>query len=104
MPSGKVDELGALTTLGLFQKSQAMRLSMVFARNWATSSGGSKNDDLRDHHRFIGTVMRLEPPQLFRGRGEHPKQGLLKKRTFPESCSAKISSKKITSSVARCHR
>lgn len=28
----------------------------------------------------------LEPPQLFRGRGEHPKQGLLKKRTFPESC------------------
>ncbi len=36
-------------------------------------------------------LMRLEPPQLFRGRGEHPKQGLLKKRTFPESCSAKIS-------------
>mmetsp|Transcript_71409 Transcript_71409/g.165133 ORF Transcript_71409/g.165133 Transcript_71409/m.165133 type:complete len:911 (+) Transcript_71409:67-2799(+) len=28
---------------------------------------------------------KLEPPQLFRGRGEHPKQGLLKKRTFPES-------------------
>uniref|UniRef100_A0A7S2QFU8 DNA topoisomerase I n=1 Tax=Zooxanthella nutricula TaxID=1333877 RepID=A0A7S2QFU8_9DINO len=27
----------------------------------------------------------LEPPQLFRGRGEHPKQGLLKKRTLPES-------------------
>ena len=32
--------------------------------------------------------LRLEPPQLFRGRGEHPKQGLLKKRTFPESISA----------------
>jgi DNA topoisomerase-1 len=28
----------------------------------------------------------LEPPQLFRGRGEHPKQGLLKKRTWPEHC------------------
>merc|ERR1712151_930859 len=33
---------------------------------------------------------RLEPPQLFRGRGEHPKQGLLKKRTFPESCTVNI--------------
>lgn len=32
----------------------------------------------------------LEPPQLFRGRGEHPKQGLLKKRTFPESCTINI--------------
>mmetsp|Transcript_98783 Transcript_98783/g.274923 ORF Transcript_98783/g.274923 Transcript_98783/m.274923 type:complete len:762 (+) Transcript_98783:98-2383(+) len=30
-------------------------------------------------------AFKLEPPQLFRGRGEHPKQGLLKKRTFPES-------------------
>eukprot|EP00747_Dinoflagellata_sp_TGD_P211247 gnl/TRDRNA2_/TRDRNA2_84451_c0_seq4.p1 gnl/TRDRNA2_/TRDRNA2_84451_c0~~gnl/TRDRNA2_/TRDRNA2_84451_c0_seq4.p1 ORF type:complete len:771 (+),score=215.04 gnl/TRDRNA2_/TRDRNA2_84451_c0_seq4:66-2378(+) len=30
-------------------------------------------------------AIRLEPPQLFRGRGEHPKQGMLKKRTFPES-------------------
>lgn len=29
---------------------------------------------------------RLEPPQLFRGRGEHPKQGMLKKRTWPENC------------------
>jgi DNA topoisomerase-1 len=29
---------------------------------------------------------RLEPPSLFRGRGEHPKQGMLKKRTWPESC------------------
>merc|ERR1719375_1772179 len=29
---------------------------------------------------------RLEPPSLFRGRGEHPKQGMLKKRTFPENC------------------
>jgi len=32
----------------------------------------------------------LEPPQLFRGRGEHPKQGLLKKRTFPEACTINI--------------
>eukprot|EP00427_Karlodinium_veneficum_P051801 CAMPEP_0169361722 /NCGR_PEP_ID=MMETSP1017-20121227/30508_1 /TAXON_ID=342587 /ORGANISM="Karlodinium micrum, Strain CCMP2283" /LENGTH=760 /DNA_ID=CAMNT_0009459157 /DNA_START=21 /DNA_END=2303 /DNA_ORIENTATION=+ len=33
---------------------------------------------------------RLEPPSLFRGRGEHPKQGMLKKRTFPEHCIMNI--------------
>ncbi len=27
---------------------------------------------------------RIEPPGLFRGRGEHPKQGLLKTRVRPE--------------------
>jgi DNA topoisomerase IB len=27
---------------------------------------------------------RIEPPGLFRGRGEHPKQGLLKSRVRPE--------------------
>ena len=26
----------------------------------------------------------MEPPGLFRGRGNHPKQGMLKKRTMPE--------------------
>jgi len=30
-------------------------------------------------------AIKLEPPSLFRGRGEHPKQGMLKKRTFPEN-------------------
>jgi len=33
---------------------------------------------------------RMEPPQLFRGRGEHPKQGMFKKRTLPESCTINI--------------
>merc|ERR1719436_461910 len=27
---------------------------------------------------------RIEPPGLFRGRGEHPKQGMLKRRVMPE--------------------
>lgn len=27
---------------------------------------------------------KVEPPGLFRGRGEHPKQGMLKRRIFPE--------------------
>lgn len=33
---------------------------------------------------------KLEPPQLFRGRGEHPKQGMLKKRTFSEAITINI--------------
>lgn len=34
---------------------------------------------------------KVEPPGLFRGRGEHPKQGLLKKRIFPEDVVLNIS-------------
>jgi len=43
------------------------------------------------HDEKIGNF-RIEPPGLFRGRGEHPKQGCLKRRTMPEdviiNCSA----------------
>jgi len=35
------------------------------------------------HSEKIGNF-RIEPPGLFRGRGEHPKQGMLKKRVMPE--------------------
>jgi len=35
------------------------------------------------HEEKIGNY-RIEPPSLFRGRGEHPKQGMLKKRVNPE--------------------
>ena len=35
------------------------------------------------HKEKIGNF-RVEPPSLFRGRGEHPKQGQLKKRIGPE--------------------
>lgn len=35
------------------------------------------------HTEKIGNF-RIEPPGLFRGRGDHPKQGMLKKRTMPE--------------------
>ncbi|KAK8740574.1 hypothetical protein OTU49_002975 [Cherax quadricarinatus] len=35
------------------------------------------------HRQRIGNF-KIEPPGLFRGRGEHPKQGMLKKRTMPE--------------------
>ncbi|XP_069113512.1 DNA topoisomerase I, mitochondrial-like [Argopecten irradians] len=35
------------------------------------------------HKEKIGNF-RIEPPGLFRGRGDHPKQGMLKRRTMPE--------------------
>lgn len=51
-----------------------------------------KNEELLAHYGFctidghkekIGNF-RIEPPGLFRGRGEHPKQGMLKTRVMPE--------------------
>ncbi len=35
------------------------------------------------HKEKIGNF-RIEPPGLFRGRGTHPKMGMLKTRTLPE--------------------
>ncbi|NP_001182621.1 topoisomerase (DNA) I, gene 2 [Xenopus tropicalis] len=37
-----------------------------------------------DHHRERIGNFKIEPPALFRGRGDHPKQGMLKKRILPE--------------------
>ncbi|XP_056334006.1 LOW QUALITY PROTEIN: DNA topoisomerase I, mitochondrial [Danio aesculapii] len=37
-----------------------------------------------DHHRERIGNFKIEPPGLFRGRGDHPKQGMLKKRIRPE--------------------
>lgn len=37
-----------------------------------------------DHHKQKIGNFRIEPPGLFRGRGDHPKQGMLKTRTMPE--------------------
>ena len=51
-----------------------------------------KNDEIQKemgfckidgHNEKIGNF-RIEPPGLFRGRGEHPKMGMLKKRVNPE--------------------
>ncbi|XP_018408523.1 PREDICTED: DNA topoisomerase I, mitochondrial [Nanorana parkeri] len=38
---------------------------------------------LDNHREKIGNF-KIEPPGLFRGRGDHPKQGMLKKRIVPE--------------------
>lgn len=32
----------------------------------------------------------MEPPGLFRGRGEHPKMGMLKKRIYPRDITINI--------------
>ncbi|GFS25449.1 DNA topoisomerase 1 [Elysia marginata] len=37
-----------------------------------------------DHHKEKIGNFKIEPPGLFRGRGDHPKQGMLKKRVNPE--------------------
>jgi len=42
------------------------------------------------HKEKIGNF-RIEPPGLFRGRGEHPKQGMLKKRVNPEDVTINCS-------------
>merc|ERR1711981_1557658 len=51
-----------------------------------------KNEELAEHYGFceidghkekIGNF-RIEPPGLFRGRGEHPKQGMVKGRILPK--------------------
>merc|ERR1739844_592675 len=51
-----------------------------------------KNEEIIAHYGFctidghkekIGNF-RIEPPGLFRGRGEHPKQGMLKYRVLPK--------------------
>ncbi|KAH3774190.1 hypothetical protein DPMN_175564 [Dreissena polymorpha] len=39
---------------------------------------------IMDSHREKIGNFRIEPPSLFRGRGEHPKQGMLKRRVQPE--------------------
>jgi len=42
------------------------------------------------HKQKIGNF-KIEPPGLFRGRGDHPKQGMLKKRTRPEDVTLNCS-------------
>ncbi|KAM4018212.1 DNA topoisomerase I, mitochondrial-like isoform 3-T3 [Anomaloglossus baeobatrachus] len=44
-----------------------------------------------DHHRERIGNFKIEPPALFRGRGDHPKQGMLKKRILPEDVTINCS-------------
>ncbi|XP_062860294.1 DNA topoisomerase I, mitochondrial [Trichomycterus rosablanca] len=44
-----------------------------------------------DHHRERIGNFKIEPPALFRGRGDHPKQGMLKRRIQPEDITINCS-------------
>ncbi|CAH2324056.1 DNA topoisomerase I, mitochondrial-like isoform X1 [Pelobates cultripes] len=58
---------------------------------------------IMDHHREKIGNFKIEPPGLFRGRGDHPKQGMLKKRIVPEdiiiNCSNNITEVNVICSV-----
>ncbi|EDO35433.1 predicted protein [Nematostella vectensis] len=45
---------------------------------------------MMDHHKQRVGNFKIEPPGLFRGRGDHPKQGKLKKRVMPEEVTINI--------------
>lgn len=46
---------------------------------------------IMDGHREKIGNFRTEPPSLFRGRGDHPKQGMVKKRIMPEDVTINCS-------------
>lgn len=45
--------------------------------------------EMDKHKQRVGNF-KIEPPGLFRGRGDHPKQGKLKKRVMPEEVTINI--------------
>jgi len=62
-----------------------------------------REDKLKQEEKYMWAVVdgvkekvgnfRVEPPGLFRGRGEHPKMGKLKKRIYPEDITINIGKK-----------
>ncbi|XP_061773970.1 DNA topoisomerase I, mitochondrial isoform X3 [Nerophis ophidion] len=59
---------------------------------------------LLDHHKERIGNFKIEPPGLFRGRGEHPKQGMLKKRIQPEDVIINCSKEASTPVAPAGHR
>lgn len=55
------------------------------------------------HKEKIGNF-KIEPPGLFRGRGEHPKMGRLKKRVIPEDVSINCSKDSVVPKPPAGHR
>lgn len=55
------------------------------------------------HKEKIGNF-RIEPPGLFRGRGDHPKMGMLKKRVMPEDIIINCSSDSKVPAPPKGHR
>eukprot|EP00123_Amoebidium_parasiticum_P012621 comp21479_c0_seq1/m.29737 comp21479_c0_seq1/g.29737 ORF comp21479_c0_seq1/g.29737 comp21479_c0_seq1/m.29737 type:complete len:788 (-) comp21479_c0_seq1:314-2677(-) len=61
-------------------EKKAEREKLIEEFGWAVVDG---------HRERVGNFM-VEPPGLFRGRGEHPKMGLIKKRIMPEDITINI--------------
>jgi len=57
-----------------------------------------------DHHKEKIGNFKLEPPGLFRGRGEHPKMGKLKKRIRPEDVTINCSKDSVIPTPPAGHR
>lgn len=57
---------------------------------------------LMDGHRQRVGNFKIEPPGLFRGRGDHPKQGKFKKRTMPEDVIINIGKYVLIGNVVVC--
>ena len=55
------------------------------------------------HREKIGNF-RIEPPGLFRGRGEHPKQGMIKRRTMPEDVIINCSKDSVPPAPPKGHK
>ncbi|XP_060081844.1 DNA topoisomerase I, mitochondrial-like [Ylistrum balloti] len=55
------------------------------------------------HKEKIGNF-RIEPPGLFRGRGDHPKQGMLKRRTMPEDVIINCSKNSVVPEPPEGHK
>ncbi len=58
---------------------------MVAAQAWPAGQGGSGERARAQVGNF-----RVEPPGLFRGRGEHPRMGQIKRRIFPRDITINI--------------
>eukprot|EP00746_Dinoflagellata_sp_MGD_P161734 gnl/MRDRNA2_/MRDRNA2_88989_c0_seq1.p1 gnl/MRDRNA2_/MRDRNA2_88989_c0~~gnl/MRDRNA2_/MRDRNA2_88989_c0_seq1.p1 ORF type:complete len:751 (+),score=185.09 gnl/MRDRNA2_/MRDRNA2_88989_c0_seq1:64-2253(+) len=76
-------------------KKREQRLDRPREEKLAEKEKNDKIDEywsyaLMDGYRERVSSFKMEPPQLFRGRGEHPKQGQLKKRYFPEDVTINI--------------
>ncbi|XP_012697944.2 DNA topoisomerase I, mitochondrial isoform X2 [Clupea harengus] len=93
-----VEERRVITDLNKcnFTELHTMHKNKVEARKNMTKEDKLVNKDanqkivdefgfcLLDHHKERIGNFKIEPPGLFRGRGEHPKMGMLKKRVQPE--------------------
>ena len=57
-----------------------------------------------DHHKEKIRNFKLEPPGLFKGRGEHPRMGKLKKRILPEDVTINCSKSSVIPTPPAGHR